>query len=109
MILFSFCGYIDNRQESTADYADLKLSRRSISAGIDSTVINRRYKKSRALLNRRADFVAPFGPRPVVIAHVIEAEQIGEDEPGVTGAFANSAIHDGVGARFHAALIEINF
>src|SRR5467141_2650649 len=33
---------------------------------------------------RRADFVAPFGPRTIVIADVIEPQQIGEHEPRVT-------------------------
>jgi len=41
-----------------------------------------------------ADQVAPFGPRAVVIADLVEAQQILEDEPGVGAALADAAVGD---------------
>src|SRR6266498_2670744 len=48
------------------------------------------------LLDRRPHRVAPLGPRAVVIAHVLEAEQIGQREPGVRGALADPAVGNDV-------------
>src|SRR5262245_55690142 len=60
------------------------------------------------LFNRRTDLITPFGPRAIIIADVLEPEQIRKHEPSVTGALTDSAINDGVRARFHAAVIEID-
>src|ERR1700682_1284289 len=64
---------------------------------------------SSALLDRSADFVTPLRPRTVVIADVVEPEQIGKHKPGVARALADAAINHGVGLRFYAALFEGNF
>ena len=45
-------------------------------------------------LDRGAYQVAPLGPRSVVVLALLEAEQIGEHEPGVRGALADSAVGD---------------
>src|SRR6266567_8844102 len=47
----------------------------------------------RALFDGSADFVAPFRPGTIVIADVIQSQQIGEHEPSVTRAFADPAIN----------------
>src|SRR5438105_15884720 len=43
---------------------------------------------------RRADQVAPFGPRAVIVLHVVVAEQIFQHEPRVTRSLADAAIRD---------------
>src|SRR5919112_2628947 len=39
-----------------------------------------------------ADQVAPLGPRAVVVAHVVVAEEVGENEPGVRGALPDPEV-----------------
>ena len=46
------------------------------------------------LLHRQPHRIAPLGPRPVVVPHLVEAEQVGEREPGVRGALADPAVGD---------------
>src|SRR6266571_5947101 len=46
------------------------------------------------LLHRRADEVAPLGPRAVVVLHVLESEEILHGEPGEAGPFADAAVRD---------------
>src|SRR5947209_2393926 len=46
------------------------------------------------LLDRRADQVAPLGPRAVVVLHVAEPEEILQHEPRVARALADAAIRD---------------
>ena len=41
-----------------------------------------------------ADEVAPLGPGAVVVADLVEAQQILEDEPGVRTALADAAVGD---------------
>src|SRR4051812_36569747 len=43
----------------------------------------------------RANKVAPFGPGAVVVLHVIDTQQILQDEPRMTRSFADAAIGDG--------------
>src|SRR5208282_5755091 len=58
--------------------------------------------------DRRADEVAPLGPRAVVILHVVVAEQIFQHEPRVRAALADSAVGDHFARAGHAlALIEL--
>ena len=49
---------------------------------------------SRALLDRHGHHVAPLGPRAVVVAHVVDAEQLVQHEPGVRRALADPAVGD---------------
>src|SRR5580693_6754667 len=54
-----------------------------------------------------ADQVAPLGPRTVIIAHVVVAQQILQHKPGVRTALADAAISDDfIGARNTFWLIE---
>src|SRR5205807_6995536 len=46
--------------------------------------------------NGGADEVAPFGPRAVVVANLVQAQQIFEDEPGVGAALTDAAVRDDV-------------
>src|ERR1700730_15996616 len=46
------------------------------------------------LFHRRTNEVAPFGPRAVVVLHVLVAEQILQDEPRVARPLADAAIGD---------------
>ena len=46
------------------------------------------------LLHRRADEIAPLGPRAVVVLHVLEAEQVLQHEPREARAFADAAVRD---------------
>src|SRR4051812_17722886 len=46
------------------------------------------------LFHRRADQVAPFGPRAVVILHVVEPEQVLHREPRQARALADTAVGD---------------
>src|SRR4030095_15335507 len=75
----------------------------------DTSTMMEIYCGLRGFLNGCADFIAPFGPRTIVIADIIEPEQIRKHKPGVAGAFADPAINDRVCAGFYTALIEINF
>src|SRR5262249_13556450 len=52
----------------------------------------------RFLFDRRADQVAPFGPRTVVVAHLRLTEQASLHKPGVRGGLANAAVGDHFGA-----------
>src|ERR1022692_4120089 len=55
-----------------------------------------RLPRSRAdfLFDRRANQVAPLGPRPIVVADVLIAEQIFQHKPRVRAALADPAIGD---------------
>src|SRR5579884_3076393 len=46
------------------------------------------------LLHRRADQVAPLGPRAVVVAHVGESEQVLQREPRQARTLADAAVGD---------------
>src|SRR4029077_13722315 len=48
----------------------------------------------RLFLDRRAHQVAPLGPRPVVILHVVVAEQVLQHKPRVRAAFSDAAIRN---------------
>src|SRR5690606_39505589 len=55
------------------------------------------------------DRVAPFGPGTVVVADRVAAEQVLEHEPGVAGAFTDSAVDgEGIG-RAHVAVDGVEF
>src|ERR1700687_346456 len=41
-----------------------------------------------------ADEVAPLGPGAIVVAHLVEAQEILEDEPSVRAALADAAVGD---------------
>src|SRR6266513_914023 len=62
-----------------------------------------------ALFDGSADFVAPFRPGTIVIADVIQSQQISEHKPGVTRALADPAINNRVLFGTRSALIEIDF
>src|SRR5699024_6250654 len=57
--------------------------------------------------DRHGHDIAPFGPGSVVVAHVVVAEQVRENEPGVAGAFADAAVGDDLIARAQAGLVRI--
>src|SRR5690606_11674194 len=44
--------------------------------------------------DRDAHGAAPLGPRPVIVAHSLEAEKVGEHEPRVARALADPAVGD---------------
>ena len=46
-------------------------------------------------LDGRANQVAPLGPGAVVVADLVEAEEVLQDEPGMGGAFADAAVDNG--------------
>src|SRR5213075_2706500 len=54
--------------------------------------------------DRRADQVPPLRPRPVVILHVVDAQQVFQHEPGVAGALADAAVGDGGLAEIDAGV-----
>src|SRR5438876_12220875 len=63
---------------------------------------------ARLLLDGRAHQRAPLRPRPIVVAHVLVAEEVRQDEPGVGGALADAAVGDHVFVRRYAlALVEL--
>src|SRR2546428_11547057 len=45
----------------------------------------------RSLRDRRADEVAPLGPRPVVVPHLLAAEQVLKRQPGMARPLAGAA------------------
>src|SRR6266850_533725 len=54
------------------------------------------------------DEVTPLGPRAVVVAHVVVAEQILQNEPGMRAAFPDAAVGDDlVGSGDALGLIEL--
>src|SRR5439155_11864171 len=63
---------------------------------------------ARSLLDRQAHRVAPFGPAAVVVLHLLIAEQVGEHEPGVTGALADAAVGHDVFLRRQALLLLVD-
>src|SRR2546422_2098983 len=63
---------------------------------------------SRSLHDRRTDEVTPLGPRPVVVANLLLAQQVLEREPGVARPLADAAVGDDlVLAVDHLALVEL--
>src|SRR6185437_8724966 len=62
----------------------------------------------RFLLDGGADQVAPFGPRTVVVLHVVIAQQIFQHEPGVGAALSDAAVGDYFAVAVHAfAAVEL--
>src|SRR5438105_1136500 len=59
-------------------------------------------------LDGGTDQVAPLGPRAVVVADVVEAEQVGQDEPGVARALADAAVGDDVVVGRQALLLLVD-
>src|SRR5437867_1092909 len=60
-----------------------------------------------ALLDRHSDEAAPLGPRAVVVADAVVAEQVAQHEPGVRAALADAAVGDGLrAAREPLALVD---
>src|SRR2546426_1305179 len=53
----------------------------------------------RSLRDRRADEVAPLGPRPVVVPHLLDAEQVLKREPGMARPLADAAVGDDLVCR----------
>src|SRR6266581_2139226 len=58
--------------------------------------------------DRDPDAVAPLGPRAVVVAHVAEAEQVLQHEPGVAGTLADAAVDDHVVVRAQPGLALVD-
>src|SRR6185436_12042393 len=42
------------------------------------------------------DEISPFGPAPIIVADLLVAQQMGQDEPGVAAALADAAVDDDV-------------
>src|ERR1051326_8595684 len=64
--------------------------------------------RSHTALDRRSNEVAPLGPRPVVISHIVEAEQVFQDKPRVARTLSDPAIRDyRLGAVDALARIEL--
>src|SRR5207248_7673887 len=57
---------------------------------------------------RDPDAVAPLGPRAVVVAHVAEAEQVLQHEPGVAGPLADAAVDHHVVVRAQPGLAPVD-
>src|SRR5687768_2724141 len=64
--------------------------------------------RSLRLLDRRADQVAVLGPAPVVVPHVVQAEEILQHEPRVARPLTNAAISDRLLRWVDALLIDVN-
>src|SRR5262245_43247403 len=60
------------------------------------------------LLDGRADQVAVLGPAAIVVADVLEADEVAEHEPRVTGPLADAAVGDRRLVRVDALLLQIN-
>src|SRR3954454_24374672 len=58
--------------------------------------------------DRDAHGVAPLGPRAVVVPDVVEAEQVGQDEPGVAAPLPDPAVGDDVVAGLEALLADVD-
>src|SRR5690606_16580243 len=56
----------------------------------------------------QAHAVAPLGPGAVVVADGLEAQQVGQHEPGVRGALADAAVHDRGLCRVQADLLAVD-
>src|SRR5215210_8855282 len=61
------------------------------------------------LLYRQPHGIPPLGPGAVVIAHFVEAEQVGEGEPGVGGPLADPAIGDCLRLRTETVVLLVEF
>src|SRR4029453_1048796 len=61
------------------------------------------------LFNGGADQIAPFGPRSVVVLHVLIAQQVLQNEPRMTGAFSNPAVgNPRMVARHAGAVVDLH-
>src|SRR5437667_1537017 len=60
------------------------------------------------LLDGGGDDVAVFGPTAVVVLHIVKAEEIFEDKPGMAGALPDAAISNGVFFGIDALLLYVN-
>src|ERR1700722_2650548 len=58
-------------------------------------------------LDRHANQGAVLGPRPVVVLHVRQAQDLVQDEPGVRRALADPAVRDGVLAEVDPGLVLV--
>src|SRR6266487_5929533 len=96
MILLSLTGYVPSERISAAPDSS-NLPQPLLISGLS------------ALFDWRANLVAPFGPGAIVIAYVIEPEEIRQHKPGVARSVAYPAIDHRVGVRLDATLIEVNF
>src|SRR5271166_5273382 len=61
-----------------------------------------------SLLDRGADQVAVLRPAAVVVAHVLQAEEVAQDEPRVARALADAAVSDRRPVRIDALLLQVN-
>src|SRR5262249_27433162 len=61
-----------------------------------------------SLLDRGADHGAVFRPAAVVVAHVLQAQEVGQDEPRVARALADAAVGDRRPVRIDALLLQVN-
>src|SRR5262249_58811176 len=61
-----------------------------------------------SLLDRGADHATVLRPAAVVIAHVLQAEEVGQDEPRVARALADAAVGDRRPVRIDALLLQVN-
>src|SRR4029077_1124360 len=59
-------------------------------------------------LNRRPHAVSPLGPRAIIIANLLVPEKVRQNEPGMAGTLADTAIDDGfaIGIESRFALID---
>src|ERR1700722_6468438 len=62
-------------------------------------------------LNRGADQVAPFRPGSVVVFHILNSQEIFQDEPAMAGALADAAVGDSwlmeIDAGFRVELAQL--
>src|SRR4051812_18305034 len=77
-------------------------------AGREVSLTGGSWVASGSLLDRDTHRVAPLGPRAVVVAHGLEAEQVRQDEPRVRGALADAAVRDDVVRRREALLLLVD-
>src|SRR5262249_36622583 len=60
-----------------------------------------------SLLDRGTDQVAVLGPAAAIVARLLQAEQVAQDEPRVAGALADAAVGDRRPARIDALLLQV--
>src|ERR1051326_2694473 len=100
------------RARAAAPSCGSRWTRAPCPAGARRRPINktRPFRSNRRLsfFDRSGNDVAVLGPAAVVILHVVDAEKVFQDEPGVAGAFADPAVGHGGLFGVDPLLLEID-
>src|SRR3954454_10356837 len=79
----------------------------SVSVSFSGTAISRPSLSSFLPLDGDAHQGPPLRPAAIIVPHLLVAQQVGEDEPGVAAALADAAVDDDVVVRLDLRLVLV--